>query len=237
MKEKLTAFLLSFVSGFVDTAGFIALGGIFTAHVTGNFVLAGASLVRSDLEGVLPKLVMFPVFIAAVGATYSISRQIERAGRNPLLVLMILEAVFLCAFAVVGWHFQPSLIVKMTEPQIILTGALGVAAMAMQNAFMKLHLGKMTMTTVMTGNVTQFSIDLAHCFFRLFKPAHKSEESAAIGQRLTKIGVVILGFLAGAIGGAIMVFNFGLLSVLLGAGLIALTAFLIEKPIDAHPNW
>ena len=236
MKERLTTFLLSFVSGFVDTAGFIALGGIFTAHVTGNFVLAGASIVRSDLEGVLPKLVMFPVFVAAVGATYLISRRIERGGRSPLIVLMILEASFLCLFAVVGWHFQPALIVKMTETQVILTGALGVAAMAMQNAFMKLYLGKMTMTTVMTGNVTQFSIDLAHCFFRLFKPKDESEGSAEIGQRLKKIGVVILGFLAGAIGGAIMVFNFGLLSVLLAAGLILLTAFLIENSKESHPN-
>ena len=236
MKERLTAFLLSFVSGFVDTAGFIALGGILTAHVTGNLVLSGASIVRSDVEAVFPKLLMFPVFVAAVGATYLISRRIERDGRNPLIILMILEAVFLCAFAVVGWHFQPSLTVKMTETQVITAGALGVIAMAMQNAFMKLYLGKMTMTTVMTGNVTQFSIDLAHCFFRLFKPKDESEDSAEISQRLKKIGIVILGFLAGAIGGAVMVFKFGLLSVLLAAALILLTTFLIENRKEIHPN-
>lgn len=236
MKEKLTAFLLSFVSGFVDTAGFIALGGIFTAHVTGNFVLAGASIVRSDVEAVFPKLLMFPVFVAAVGATYLIARRIESGERNPLFVLMNLEAFFLCLFALIGWHFQPSLIVKMTESQVIIAGALGVIAMAMQNAFMKLYLGKMTMTTVMTGNVTQFSIDLAHCFFRFFKPKDESEDSAEISQRLKKIGIVILGFLAGAIGGAVMVFGFGLLSVLLAAGLILLTAFTIENRKEIHPN-
>lgn len=228
--------MLSFVSGYVDTAGFIALGGIFTAHVTGNFVLAGASIVRSDMEAVFPKLLMFPVFVAAVGATYLIAQRMTSGGRNPLFVLMNLEALFLCLFALVGWHFQPSLLVKMTESQVIIAGALGVIAMAMQNAFMKLYLGKMTMTTVMTGNVTQFSIDLAHCFFQWFKPQGESEDSAEIGQRLKKIGIVILGFLAGAIGGAILVFKFGLLSVLLAAGLITLTAFLIENREGSHPN-
>ena len=36
--------LLSFTAGYVDTAGFLALQGLFTAHVTGNFVTLGASL-------------------------------------------------------------------------------------------------------------------------------------------------------------------------------------------------
>ena len=39
--------LLAFTAGFVDTVGFIALFGLFTAHVTGNFVLIGAALVDS----------------------------------------------------------------------------------------------------------------------------------------------------------------------------------------------
>ncbi len=34
--------LRAFTAGFVDTTGFVALFGLFTAHVTGNFVLIGA---------------------------------------------------------------------------------------------------------------------------------------------------------------------------------------------------
>jgi hypothetical protein len=35
---------LGFLAGDVDTLGFIALFGLFTAHVTGNFILIGAAL-------------------------------------------------------------------------------------------------------------------------------------------------------------------------------------------------
>ncbi len=229
LKKKYTTFLLSFVSGFVDTAGFIALGGIFTAHVTGNFVLAGASLVRASTEGVLPKLIMFPIFVAAVGATYLISCWLERFQKNALLFLMILEAIFLVAFAFAGWHFQPDSTIQMTEAQTIIVGAIGVIAMAMQNAYMKQYLAKLTMTTVMTGNVTQFSIDLTKFSFRVFKSDDVKENEAEIKERLKKVGVAILGFLFGAIGGAALFVNFGLLSVLLPAGLIVLTAFLAKN--------
>ena len=45
MKRPTLPTLLSFNAGYVDTAGFLALHGLFTAHVTGNFVTLGASLV------------------------------------------------------------------------------------------------------------------------------------------------------------------------------------------------
>jgi uncharacterized membrane protein YoaK (UPF0700 family) len=57
--------LLSLNAGYVDTAGFLALQGLFTAHVTGNFVTLGASLALGT-SGVLAKLLALPVFCAVV---------------------------------------------------------------------------------------------------------------------------------------------------------------------------
>lgn len=37
--------ILSFNAGYVDTASFLALHGLFAAHVTGNFVTLGAAWV------------------------------------------------------------------------------------------------------------------------------------------------------------------------------------------------
>jgi len=225
MSEKLNSFILSFVSGFVDTAGFIALGGVFTAHVTGNFVLAGASIVRANTEGVFVKLVMFPIFVAAVGLSYWAACFLERKNKNALFYLMLSEAVFLLIFAVVGFYFQPESSIKMTENQVLFVGGIGVLAMAIQNAFMKLHLPKMTMTTVMTGNVTQFSIDLTKRIFGVFNSDANKESGAEISARIGKVGTVLLGFLVGAIAGALLFINFTLLACLLPCALIFFTAF------------
>ena len=62
MKPSLPA-LLSFNGGYVDTAGYIALQGLFTAHVTGNFVTIGSALVFGS-SGVIAKLLALPVFCA-----------------------------------------------------------------------------------------------------------------------------------------------------------------------------
>jgi len=62
MKKPVVAALLSFNGGFVDTAGFLGLQGLFTAHVTGNFVTLGAALVFGT-HGIIAKLLALPEFI------------------------------------------------------------------------------------------------------------------------------------------------------------------------------
>ncbi|WP_164045026.1 DUF1275 family protein, partial [Serratia marcescens] len=57
--------LLSFNGGYVDTAGFLALQGLFTAHVTGNFVTLGASLALGT-TGALAKILALPVFCVTI---------------------------------------------------------------------------------------------------------------------------------------------------------------------------
>jgi uncharacterized membrane protein YoaK (UPF0700 family) len=49
MRSNTLAALLSFTGGFVDTTGFLGLQGLFTAHVTGNFVTLGATLVSAPM--------------------------------------------------------------------------------------------------------------------------------------------------------------------------------------------
>lgn len=40
--------VMSLNAGFVDTAGFLALHGLFTAHVTGKLVTLGATLAQGS---------------------------------------------------------------------------------------------------------------------------------------------------------------------------------------------
>ena len=44
MNSTVMTRLLSLNAGFVDTVGFLGLDGLFTAHITGNFVTLAARL-------------------------------------------------------------------------------------------------------------------------------------------------------------------------------------------------
>src|SRR4051812_23767968 len=97
------AVALGFVAGFVDTCGFVALFGLFTAHVTGNFVLIGAAVAGSG-TGIAAKLAAFPIFVAAVAATTMFARSCARKGNDAMRPLLLAQLVLLLAFAVVGFR-------------------------------------------------------------------------------------------------------------------------------------
>jgi uncharacterized membrane protein YoaK (UPF0700 family) len=147
---------LSFVAGYVDTVGFVALFGLFTAHVTGNFLLIGATLVRGG-AGLVTKLLALPVFIIVVAMVTAFVRAGERAGRDRSVAVMTLEIGCLAAFGAVGMWAAP--IVAPDAPPAMVAGLLGVCAMAVQNAASRRLFSSMAPTTVMTGNVTQLVIE------------------------------------------------------------------------------
>ncbi|WP_427873606.1 DUF1275 family protein [Flavobacterium sp. MMS24-S5] len=58
--------LLTIIAGYCDTVTFVAADSIFSAHVTGNFIVFAYQIVKgSDLHAWV-KLLTFPVFIIAV---------------------------------------------------------------------------------------------------------------------------------------------------------------------------
>lgn len=155
-RDTLNSTALAFVAGFVDAAGFVALAGLFTSHVTGNFVLIGAEIVTQS-SGVLAKLLALPVFVLAVALARLLALGLEGRGKNPLRLLLFLEMLLLAGFMGIGM-----LVPKPVDPDTalaILSGMLGVAAMGVQNAMARLPLAHLVTTTVMTTNVTQTVID------------------------------------------------------------------------------
>ncbi len=86
--------VLSFNAGFVDTAGFLALQGLFTAHVTGNFVTLGAALALGT-SGVIAKLLALPVFCAVVIAARWLGTLLSHHERHPFVPLLVLKIVLL----------------------------------------------------------------------------------------------------------------------------------------------
>ncbi|MFL9960060.1 DUF1275 family protein [Paraburkholderia sediminicola] len=57
--------ILALIAGYVDTVAFVALFGLFTAHVTGNFVPIGAEVAGGG-QDMLLKLLAFPAFVVGI---------------------------------------------------------------------------------------------------------------------------------------------------------------------------
>src|SRR4051795_11744998 len=87
-------FVLSLTAGYVDTAGFLALQGLFTAHVTGNFVTLGASLALGT-SGALAKLLALPIFCAVVIAIRLLNTVLSSRHWPALELLIALKVLLL----------------------------------------------------------------------------------------------------------------------------------------------
>lgn len=179
--------LLGFNAGYVDTAGFLALQGLFTAHVTGNFVTLGAALAHGT-SGALSKLVALPVFCLLVIVSRLVSSRM--AEQSSMRVLLPIKAIFLsvaAAIMIVSGPFADSDALPAFSAGVVL-----VAAMAIQNAVQRMHLTSAPPTTLMTGTTTQVMIDLTD----LLSGADRDARTAAIG-RLRKMIPAIVVFACG----------------------------------------
>src|SRR5580693_8178950 len=156
MKGFWLAALLSFNGGFVDTAGFLGLQGLFTAHVTGNFVTLAAALVLGT-HGVVAKLLALPEFVLAVALTRAGGTALRAAGLPALPVLLAVKVCFLLAFFVLAVALGP--FPDSDAPAALLAGFAGIAGMAVQNAVQRVHYSSLPPTTLMTGNTTQAALD------------------------------------------------------------------------------
>src|ERR1700730_7595358 len=99
-RKRLT-FALSVVAGSVDVIGFLALDGLFTAHITGNIVVLAARFVAGG-QADLSHLLAVPVFMLVLGLTRLLAAWLERARIPSLSPLLLLELVLLVGFAAVG---------------------------------------------------------------------------------------------------------------------------------------
>jgi uncharacterized membrane protein YoaK (UPF0700 family) len=216
--------VLSATAGAVHVIGFRALGGLFTAHITGNLVVLAAHYVTDGFSQVGP-LLSVPVFVVVLGIVIVLfeNKAIRRAGRT----LLILHAGLLVTFLALGAWFGP-----FTNPDSgipVSVGMIGVAAMATQNALVRLELPGFPSTAVMTTNITQLTIDLALLVWGKGDPADIAR--ARRGTRLTFPSVI--GFVAGCAAGGFLELYFGLralvLPVVLAASAIPLGELVRER--------
>lgn len=215
LPEGPASFILSAVSGFVDTAGFILLAGIFTSHVTGNLVLAGAALAGRIDGGVWVRLALLAVFMVAVTASSALATWADRCpldeegvkrqdaastaveGHLKILstvpLLLSAETVLLGAFLVTGLALN-DIHQPLSSVSLFAIAAPAVGAMGIQNALMREGLKTYLPTTMMTGNTTQLTLDGLALLRGLKAPDTR--------MRFRRTAIVLAGFLIGAALGA-----------------------------------
>jgi uncharacterized membrane protein YoaK (UPF0700 family) len=203
--------ILAFVAGYVDVVGFISLFGLFTAHVTGNFVMIGVDIAGKS-TGLLAKLLALPTFAFAVAATRLTESRIARDNRSATPLLLFAEAAVLMLFIVTGLHAYP--ISDPGTPAAVGAGMLAVVAMGIQNSLSRTSLADLGPTTIMTGNTTQIVIDLVDL------PSASEMQRKAIRDRLKKMVPALAGFALGAALGALGYSKLSIWCVMLPAALL-----------------
>ena len=188
--------VLAAIAGFVDTLSFVALFGLFTAHVTGNFVLIGAGI-AGYAQGVLLKLIVFPAFIAGVAFSALLVRSLSgRRALHGARMLYAVQAVLMFGFCAAGVWATP--ISRPDGLPSIVAGVLGALAMGVQNAHPRLILRAGVPNTVMTGNVTQAILDAVD----MLSPSTADSVRASARARFEKMMPAIVAFAIGAAAGA-----------------------------------
>lgn len=225
MKAYAVPGLLSFNGGFVDTASFLGLQGLFTAHVTGNFVTLGAAVVFGT-HGVIAKLVALPEFVVVVALARLAGAALRKRGADALRPLLVAKVIFLLAFFAFGVALGP--FPDSDAPAALLTGFAGIAGMAIQNAVQRVHFARIPPTTIMTGNTTQAVLDAVDLARGVPLP-----EAPAVRARFARTVRGIICFAAGCAVAALLYYwlGFWCLAVPVAAG--AATAILRD---DGGPS-
>jgi uncharacterized membrane protein YoaK (UPF0700 family) len=182
--------LLSVIAGMVDLTGFFTLGHIFTAHVTGNLVVAAAAAVHGG--SVNPaQILAIPVFMLAVATVWLIAQASGRHGPSLARLLFLVQFLLLAAVLIFSVITRPS-----ADPQGVAASIavmIAVAAMACQYALLRLAIPGAISTAVMTGNLTNTVLSLMDLLSK-----HRALLPVDTG-RLRRSCHLLLGFLLGCV--------------------------------------
>ena len=218
LSTRMLPFVLSVIAGTTDVIGFLGLDGFFTAHITGNLVILAAHVVTGGTAS-LAAILSVPIFMVALGLTRLLAGRLEAIGLASLRPLLLLQFLLLASFLGVciaaGAQVDP-------HAAIAVVGAmLGVSAMAVQNALVRVSLKDAPSTAVMTTNITLLTIDVGDLLL-----ARDVHSVAKAQTRAKHTWPAVVGFVVGCALGAWCEAIAGLRSLALPTGL-ALLAFVL----------
>jgi len=180
-RPVLQALLLTVVAGIADAVGYIIMGGVFTANMTGNTVLAGIAAAEGFHELAIQRLAPLLTFFAGAMLARLLLRLLERP-----MVPLLLEAAILA-----GIGFLP----LGREPTVMIVAlAMGLQASAIT------HFGGAAVSTVVVTSTLARMADAT--LDRLWPAAPQRPLPSIAMPRL--LALTWLGYLAGAVAGTML---------------------------------
>jgi uncharacterized membrane protein YoaK (UPF0700 family) len=182
--------LLSVIAGMVDLTGFFTLGHIFTAHVTGNLVVAAAAAVHGGPFN-LAQTLAIPVFMLALAVVWLIAQASTRRGPSLARLLLLVQFLLLTSVLIFSVVTKPS-----ANPHGLMAGIavmIAVSAMACQYALLRLAIPGAISTAAMTGNLTNTVLSLMDML------SHGRPLMTVDAGRLKRSLHLLFGFLVGCL--------------------------------------
>lgn len=213
IKHPLTRALLvlTFTTGLVDATSYLGLGHVFAANMTGNIVFLGFGIAGSGGLPVVAPLISLGAFLLGAGAGGVLAAR--TAHRHPrhfawaLAIEVSLMAVAAVAVGVVD--------VRANDVSGDVVIALLALAMGVRNATVRRIAVPDLTTTVLTMTLTGLAAD--------------SPLFGGTGKGSTRRTAAVLGMLAGALVGALLL-RASLVLPLAGAAALALATLLLYLP-------
>jgi uncharacterized membrane protein YoaK (UPF0700 family) len=226
--------VLSLTAGSMDVIGFLGLGGLFTAHITGNLVIFAAHVVTGEAAQ-WAAILSVPVFMLVLCLARLSAGGFETIGHDSLRPLLLLQFLFLSGALIICVAAGPD--IDPNAPIATVAGMLAVSAMAVQNALVQVSLHGVPATAVITTNIARFTTDVG----TILLGARRDEVAR---ERADRLWPSIAGFIIGCCVGAVCEARFGLRALALPAGLALLAlataaksnALMVQKSGGAEPG-
>jgi uncharacterized membrane protein YoaK (UPF0700 family) len=179
-RDTLRATILTVIAGIADAVGYMTMGGVFAANMTGNTVLAGIAAAQRNYTDAWHHLA--PLLAFFVGAM--LSRLLLRLSHKPTAGLLV-EAALIAGVGFLPISPEPAL--------LILALAMGVQASAITH-----FAGNAISTVVVTSTLARTADALLD---RLW-PGEKKTLPAV--TNLPLLALTWIGYLVGAVAGALL---------------------------------
>ena len=211
------AVALTFVAGYVDAIGWLALDRVFTAQMSGNLVLLAVHLVADERGRVWLQAVAIVAFIVGLVLTGSVIEiGMRNRWRRIFIAALAVEFVLLLCFALAGNALPPAGNVERGDADWPTYALIAVVAVAMgaQNTSLRMAGILSVYTTHMTGTLSGLSEELIVCAFALLQPKNRRKAlggfaAASLQQRhrtafknIGRSAALLASFFIGAVAGA-----------------------------------